>query len=100
MPLASALNTRFGPTSTKTRAPSRYSVSTPLMNCTGEATCCASSSTISSRVWGYSSPVTLATMGSRGGRMSISAMISRSGMLAGATIRVWKAWETGICTAR
>ena len=39
----------FGPTSTNTRAPCAYSVSSPFTNSTGAATCLASKSMISSR---------------------------------------------------
>ena len=93
--LASA---RLGPTSTKVRTPSAYSVSRPLTNWTGEATWRASRSTIASRdpsPAGYSAPVTLATTGRRGGRTSSRSSTERSGALAGATIWVWNAWLTG-----
>ena len=48
---------------------------------------------------GYSSPSTLATIGSCGGRRPSRCSVARSGALAGATISVWKAWLTGSGTA-
>jgi hypothetical protein len=42
------------------------------------------------------SPVTLATSGICGSEMLSRSSTLRSGLLAGATILVWKAWLTGM----
>ena len=86
---------RLGPHSTKTRAPSAYMRSIWAVHSTGEATCRESTSRTSSGSSGYQPESTLVVIGRRGWRIPRRVRMRRRGSLAGATMRVWKAWETG-----
>ncbi len=92
------VSARFGPHSTNTRAPDAYMRSTWAIHSTGLATCAARLSKAHSRASGpvgYQSAVTLVVIRRTGAFSSSRSRTRRRGSLAGATMRLWNAWETG-----